>query len=142
MCIKCEIEKMMLEVMGKEKVETELGTIGRGYIKEITQLEEAQDILDEQIESAVKKAAEEGLTQEEMEAIVAPKFEKKFEDLLALRKKVFNEALQAAGVDKTVEELAETDFKLDKVTGVISVIEIKDKPEEGQEEYDVAPGVH
>ena len=135
MCILCEIKKMALDASGMEEVEKVVGVIGRGFIKEIAQLEEAKEILESQMEGEIKRLVTAEAPESEVEALVQSKYKKKWEDLLVLRKTVFNDALKAAGVGKTINDLAADNFKLNRVTGVLTIVSIEPKA-------NVAPGVH
>lgn len=123
MCIKCEIEKAVLEAAGKEKVTTVIGTMGRGFIKELTQLDEADEKLQGQVEEEMKRRLKEeevklhDVLQEELGA----KYGKKWDELKALQRKVYGDALASIGA-----ELGQ-DYEIDKVSGEVTHTEIRDK---------------
>lgn len=123
MCIKCEMKKAIMGLAGMEEVEVKVATIGRGFIKEIGQLEEADDKLKAQIKEDMERLLEEAEKRitEEVEA----KYSKKWADLNKLKKDVMLDALKMAGVTMTEEQLEGESMLLDKTTGEVSFLKLQ-----------------
>lgn len=129
MCIKCVIKRAALEAAGMEEVKEIVGTIGRGFVKELTQLDEAEEKLKAQMSEAMQSSI--AAHKEKLEAEMREKFGKKFEDLDKLQQDVLDDALKSAGIEIKDEQ----EFHLDVTTGEIEVVSIQPKA-------DTAPGVH
>jgi hypothetical protein len=130
MCIMCEVKKKLAAMAGIEIKETILGTLTVDQFKELNQLEEAQELLDGQIDKDMRGLVEAGTEKEEAVNLIAEKYEKKYYALKALKKKVTDDIFSQYGIDHKVMP----EVKVDKNTRQII--------HETAVNIDTAPGVH
>jgi hypothetical protein len=126
MCFKCEAKKAALAAFGMEQVEEKVGTIGRGFIKELAQLQTAYDKLQDQI-----KVEEERLAKYYVSLVdeqINKKFGKKVDDLIKLQEKVLLDAFITAGIDPSIAKGYK--FHINRATGEVFTVHVKKKGED------------
>lgn len=91
MCILCEIKKAAANAAGFEIKEVVLGSVTDYQLKELIQLEEAGDKLEDQIKGRIRALINEGKVKEDVLPIVEMEFKDKFDGLQKLNNKAIDE---------------------------------------------------
>lgn len=132
MCIKCEMKKAALAMMGKEQVVKKVGVLSDEFLKEIKAMREASGTLEAQVEEEMTTRLDEFNAQlrKELEA----KYEKKWNDLNTVKKQVWNDALASVGATADLDEDG-IELSVNRKTGELEVTTVQDIT-------NVAAGIH
>ncbi|MED3571921.1 hypothetical protein [Cytobacillus praedii] len=129
MCIKCEIKKVALALVGKEVKKTVLGKLESGLIFNISLAENNLDHVKANIEAKVGILKMQGTSKDEAEEMIIAEYKEQFDNAVKVYEDAWNEVYAVLNVDP------EQELRLDMRTGEIYKEETVDSAK-------VAEGVH